>query len=290
MSRAAGSEIFDALEKGLEPLAASRPRLALSLAAGLGRLRNRLSRRWPGPEQIRVLFPQLDGRAAARVAWSVGGLEARNRLAVECIRRAGLEPLRPLVRTSGSFATLRPPLILGTFHAGAVHALGPALERLPAPVLALRQGPLFVPRPPLEVATTEGDDQSRAALFHRAIEHLGRGGFVAMALDIAPGPGLQAACLGRPLVLARGPFALARLTGAPVVPLVGRWRGSEVEIVTGEALVPETPDSAAGPEAWEIALAASAARCLERYLLASPAEISLGLLRNLLGRDLTGGS
>lgn len=287
MSRAAGSGIFDALERGLIPLAASRPRQAFALAAGLGRLRNRLSRRWPGPEQIHALFPELGARAAARVAWSVGGLEARNRLAVELVRRAGLEPLRPLVRTPDSFAALRPPLILGTFHAGAVHAIGPALERLPAPVLALRQGPLFAPRPPLEVATTEGDEQSRAALFHRAVEHLGRGGFVAMALDVAPGAGLRATCLGRPLVLARGPFALARLTGAPIVPLVARWRGGGVEIVV--APHPLGPPSAGRePEREEVALASSAARWLESYLLASPAEIGLGLLRALLGRDLTG--
>lgn len=280
---AIASRVFDALE---DRLARGTPRRALPLAAVLGQARNRLSRRWPSPEQVRSLFPHLDPSAAARIAGKIGGLEARNRVLVAGIRRVGLEPVRPLVRCPEGFAALRPPLLLGTFHVGALHALGPALERLPGPVLALRHGPLFVPRPPLEVATTEGDEQSRAALFHRALLHLDRGGFVALALDVAQGAALQVTCLGRPLALARGPFALARLTGVPLVPLVARWRSGEVEILLGDPLA--SPGQDAGPEAWEGALAASAARWLERYLLAAPGELGLGLLRQLLG--LTGGS
>jgi hypothetical protein len=136
------------------------------------------------------------------------------------------------------------------------------------------------------VASTEGDEQSRAALFHRALVHLDRGGFVALALDAVQGSALRVSCLSRPLALARGPFALARLTGVPLVPLVARWRSGRVEVLLGETLAP--PGQEAGTEAWESALAASAARWLESYLLASPGELGLGLLRNLLG--LTGGS
>jgi hypothetical protein len=277
------SRVFDTLE---DWLARGTPHRALPAAAVLGQARNRLSRRWPSPEQVQSLFPHLDRSAAARLAWRIGGLEARNRVLVAGIRRAGLEPVRPLVRCPEAFTALRPPVLLGTFHVGAMHALGPALEQLPGPVLALRQGPLFVPRPPLEVATTEGDEQSRSALFHRALLHLDRGGFVALALDVVQGSALRVSCLGRPLALARGPFALARLTGTPLVPLVARWRSGGVEILLGDPLA--LPGQEAGPEAWEGALAASAARWLESYLLASPGELGLGLLRNLLG--LTGGS
>jgi hypothetical protein len=264
---------FDALERGLAPLAARHPRVALPAASGLGALRNRLSRRWPSPEQIQALFPHLASRAAARVAFSIGALEARNRLLVDAIRREGLEPVRQLLRPpSEAFAALRPPLILGTFHAGAVQALGAAIERLPGPVLVLRLGPLYSPSPPVEILSTEGDDQRRAFSFQRALYHLKEGGFVVLALDGAPGPGLRVPCLGRMLELARGPFALARLTGAPLVPLVARWRRSEVEVEVGAAL--------AGVE--EGALAASAARWLEGYLTAAPGEIGLGLVRALL--------
>lgn len=278
MSRAAGRHTFEALESGLAPLAARHPALALSVASVLGRLRNRLSRRWPSPEQVRALFPHLSGGAAAGVAWSIGGLEARNRLLASCIQKSGLEPVRPLVRMP-AFAALRPPLILGTFHVGAVHAFGPALERLPGPVLALRHGPLYTPRPPVEIVTTEGDDQQRAATFQRALARLESGGFVVLALDVVPGSGLQVPCLGRTLELARGPFALARLAKVPLVPLAARWRRGSVDVELGEAITGET----------ENALAASAARWLERYLLDSPAELGLGLLRRLLDLEPTAG-
>jgi hypothetical protein len=185
-----------------------------------------------------------------------------------------------MVRTPpDTFTALRPPLVLGTFHVGAVQALGAVVERLPGPVLILRQGALYEPRPPVDVESTEGDDQHRAASFLRALEHLGGGGFVVLALDVTQGPGLQASCLGRALELARGPFAMARLAGAPLVPLVARWRRGGVEAEIGQALA---VDPTLGPAAWEGALAVSAGRWLERYLLESPSELGLGLLRILL--------
>ncbi len=268
--------LFDRLEGRLAGLAIRHPRPALAAAAALGSLRNRISRRWPSPEQVRTLFPALTRSAAARAAWSIAAAEARNRLVVECLRRAGAAPVRPLVRTSDSFAALRPPLLLGTFHVGALHALGPAIERLPGPVLAFRLGRLYEVGPTVEVVSTEGDEQGRAAVFHRALAHLKAGGFVVMALDIVPGPGFPTTCLGHALELARGPFALARLTGAPLVPLVARWWPDGIEVSTGEEI--SSRDSEEG-------MAAAAAGWLERYLLENPAEISLGLLRHLLRAD-----
>lgn len=247
--------LFDRLEQRLERL--RNPRTAFFLAGALGSIRNRLSRRWPRPDQVRALFPSLSRSEAARVAWRIAALEARNRLLVRRIRQG----LKPLVDVPGSFATLRPPLLLGTFHAGAIHGLGPALERLPGPVLALREGRLH---PADWVVSTEGDEQGRAAVLARALAHLEAGGFVVTALDVGPGP--SAPCLGQALEMSRGPFALARMAKVPIVPLVGRWRKDRVEIVTGEAF--REPESAA--------------RWLESHLLESPAELGLGLLRSLL--------
>jgi hypothetical protein len=265
--------LFDGLEGRLAGLALRHPRhrrVAFSLAGALGSIRNRLSRRWPHPEQVRTLFPALPRSEAARVAWRIAALEARNRVLVECIRRGAL----PLVEAPEAFASLRPPLLLGTFHVGAIHGLEPALEKLPGPVLALRQGRLYPADRPVEVVSTEGDEQSRAAVFLRALSHLQAGGFVVMALDLAldAGTGLTAPCFGRTLELARGPFALARLAGVPIVPLTARWRQGGVKVAIGEVL------TASG----ETELAAAAALWLERYLLESPGEMGLGLLRSLL--------
>lgn len=260
--------LFDGLEGQLTGLALRHSVPALSLAGALGSIRNRLSRRWPDPEQVRILFPALPPSEAARVAWKIAALEARNRLLVECIRRGAL----PSVEVPEAFATLRPPLLLGTFHIGAIHALGPALGKLSGPVLALRQGRLYEPGPTVEVVSTEGDEQTRAAVFLRALTHLRAGGFVVTALDVIPGPRLATSCLGRTLELARGPFALARLAGVPIVPLVARWQRGGVQVAVGEALT----------SSEETGLAAAAALWLESYLLESPGELGLGLLRSLL--------
>ena len=219
MSRA--RRAFDALESGLAPLAPRHPRLAFSAAGALGSLRNRLSRRWPSPEQVQALFPHLDRRSAARVSRSIGGFEARNRLLIARLHRTGLERVRPLVAdTPGSSRSFARLSSWGSSTSEPCRPWDAAIERLPGPVLLLRQGSPYAPTPPVHLETTEGDGQRRAAAFRRALVHLSAGGFVVVALDVVPGPGFRVPCLGRTIELARGPFAMARLTGARSC----RWR------------------------------------------------------------------
>jgi hypothetical protein len=76
------------------------------------------------------------------------------------------------------------------------------------------------------------------------------------------------------------------------VPIVARWQGNEIEIILGPPLAagPAAASTAAaahpGEIADEAALAGAAATWLERYLLASPAELGLGLLRDLLAAEI----
>lgn len=267
MSSEQESRSFDGAGRLLSELAVSSPRAAYSLAAALGALRNRVTRRWPRADEVQSLFPHLDAREAASVAARIGSLHERNRVLVRSIQRHGLDPVRPFVIASEPFASMTGPRILATFHVGAMNALGPALERLASPVLAFRQGRLFTPRGSLEIQSTEGDEQRRAAVLHRALLHLREGGIVVVALDVVPDLGTETRCLGHMLRLAPGAFALARWSGAPIVPIAARWTASGVRIDAGESV--GTPDEAA---AW-----------LERYLLESPSELTLGLLRMLLG-------
>lgn len=283
MTAARARESFDRLEAILSRLAERRPWLAFSAAAVVGVARNRLSRRWPATGEVHALFPHLGRAAAVLVAARIGALEARNRVQVRCIARAGLAPLRPLVSVADSLLTLRGPGILATFHVGATHTLGPALERLAQPVLALRLGSLAAARPPVEMITTEGGEQQRAAVFHRAKLQLEGGGFVVMAVDVVRGACVEVTCLGRSLRLARGAFALSVLSGAPIVPLVSRWSRRGIHVVADEPLRPmQGAIHAAGPTGSEQALADAAAAWLEHYLLDAPSELSLSLLRGLL--------
>lgn len=297
MIRDAGRRLFGALESSLVPAASRFPADAATAAGRIGRLRRLLSRRWPTTAEVRDLFPGLSVRAAARVASAVADLEARNRLLVACVRRAGPAPIRSLVRSGEGLAALRPPLLLATFHAGAWNALGPALERLDRPVLVLRESLLYAPAPPVEVAVTGGDEQRRAAAFQRALVALERGAFVVAALDMPAAPGVRTRCLGHSLELARGPLALARLSGAAMVPVVARWRRRGIDVTAGPVIARASAlrsDSgrergqAADPAGWEAGLAAGVAEWLEAYLLASPEELGLGLLRELLKSPAAG--
>ncbi|MEO8034878.1 MAG: hypothetical protein ABI837_10655 [Acidobacteriota bacterium] len=213
--------------------------------------------------EVRTLFPQLDGASAKRIAREIGALNECNRVLVHSIMRSGIDPIRPLMSMPDSILA---PCILGTFHVGAVHALGPALERLGKPVTSFRLGSIFTPRAPLVMESTEGNEEQRAAAFYRAMTQLRGGGFVVMALDIAAGSFVETQCLGRRLPLARGAFVLSRMTGVPILPLVVRWTNDGVQIVLGEAPITEEVTGV-----W-----------LERYLLDSPAQLTLGLLRILL--------
>jgi len=257
---------FDTPAKLLASVAASHPRAAFELAGRLGALRNRIRRRWPSAAEISALFSRLDRRTAASVAARAGALHERNRVLVHGIVRHGLDFLRPLVSASESFRAMSGPRIVTTFHAGAVHAFGPALERMDAPVLAFRDGSLFASRGTLEIVSTKGGEQSRSAALHRALLHLRGGGVVFLALDVYQGEAIETQCLGRRLRLAPGAFALARWTGAPIQLAVARWEGHRVLIEAGAC----------------VTTAEAASLWLEAYLTGRPEEITLGLLRNLL--------
>jgi lauroyl/myristoyl acyltransferase len=121
------------------------------------------------------------------------------------------------------------------------------------------------PRPNTTFESSQGDEQQRARVFHRCLQFLRTGGCVFLPLDPSESVRVAAPFRGRTLQLARGPFALARITGAPLVPIVARWSGARIEFEIGP-LIPTAED--------EGAIAAAAAAWLEQYLLRHPQEIS----------------
>jgi len=228
-----------------------------------------LSSRHPNRADVCALFPELtNARAAHRRIWQT---HARTLLLGGWIRRDRMAPLHLLVRENPAVRELRPPMILGTFHIGPTLGLGVLTERVQGETLVLRgtQFPLDRARTPQNVDTIAGTEQQRAATFHRAIERLRANGFVILALDPREAQRINVPFFGGTLQLARGPFAMARIARVPIVPLVARWDGEEIELIVGEAL-PVDND--------ETALATAAAQWLEKYLRESPGELSQRVL------------
>ena len=86
-------------------------------------------------------------------------------------------------------------------------------------------------------------------------------------------PTIEVPMLGRSLPLARGAFALARISRTPIVPVVTRWRGTAMEVVVGDPIAPDL---------GEAGMAAAAGDWIERYLRRMPGEISVFVLERLV--------
>lgn len=257
------------LSHALGWLASRSPRVAFFAVDALAGLLAITSRRHTRAG-LRSLFPHLSRADAGSVLGRIWITHMRTLLLGGWIRRADIAPIRKLVRANEAVRRLRPPMIVSTFHVGPTFGLGMLSEWLQGETLVLR-GMQF----PLDRATrrnvnlVEGTDQQRAASFHRAIEQLRRDGFIIMALDPKEANRIAVPFLSGTLHLARGAFAMARIARVPIVPLVARWNGKEIDLVVGDPL-PLSDD--------EQLLAASAAQWLERYLLEWPGELSYRIL------------
>jgi lauroyl/myristoyl acyltransferase len=263
--RRARARFSRSLSMGLGWLATLSPRVAFTATDALAALLTIGSRR-PTRAMLRSLFPHLSRHDTGRVLRRIWTTYARTLLLGGWIRRAGREPIRLLVRENDAVCRLRPPMIVSTFHIGPTLGLGVLSERMQGETLVMRGTQFPLDRASREnVNLIEGTDQQRAATFHRAIERLRQNGFVILALDPHEAHRIAAPFFGRTLQLARGPFAMARIARVPIVPLVARWDGDEIEFIVGEPL-PILDD--------EQALAALAAQWLENYLRDSPGELS----------------
>jgi hypothetical protein len=271
---AAARRSFDHAERLAFVVARRWPQAGLALASVLGASRNTLSRRWPPPRVTAELLA-VDARQAGRIARRIAAQEARNR-AVTALRAAGLGArLRPLVRWATPPGALSGPAILVTFHVGALPALGLGLDELPAPWVATGCGDLEPGGLDDGSAAAEGV-QRRTALLMRRLAHLRDGGFVVLAADGELGGEIPIRCLGRRLPLRRGTFFLARESGAPLLPLVALWRRRQVELHCADA-------DLLGGGRDEAHLAAALGDWLSALLRARPEQLTVGLLRRLVG-------
>src|SRR5262245_28205896 len=109
-------------------------------AAGLaGRVANGLRLHGPTAADLGALFPEKDESALRRLAPRLTGLEFRNRILLESVRRDGLAALGPMTVADSSWRHLAPPAILVSFHMGALYALPGALTALSGPALVVRE-------------------------------------------------------------------------------------------------------------------------------------------------------
>ncbi len=242
--------------------------LSFALAAAADGARNcwRRARRRPASRMLidGVEFPEPARRDADTASYYRARVLSRRYLSAEVAW-----PF-PRIVAGPDPGKLRPPLVLATFHMGPLPALGALVQRLPGPAAIVTNRP-GVPTRRAAVLGSEGEGR-RVAAVTAAARILRSGGFALLVLD---GPGTARVPLtlfGHESSVSAGAFALARLAGAPVLPIAARWQGAGVRFEYGDLI----PSGAA-----EV-MAASVAAWLEGYLRRNPGELTPPVAR-LLG-------
>jgi lauroyl/myristoyl acyltransferase len=195
--------------------------------------------------------------------------EWKTRILGVVMNTATADPVFPPFELDGPLPDPHRPTVFVSLHVGAMPALGAFLRSLPLEVAALHRLEWRLPSTLVDVYVAR-NETARVVAFHRAVTALRGGGHVFIPME---GDAIRVPLLGGSLRMTRGPFALARLTGAPIVPLLARWDGGRARIHAGR------PVAAARDEEG---MALAVARQLERYLGAYPSEIDDWLVTGLI--------
>jgi hypothetical protein len=264
----------------------------VALAGQAGRAMHAVHPRHPSPEEISRLFAGFDSPGAhdpVRIARQMSELRYQNRALISLVARQGIDPIIAITDPS---AAARPDSMLGPstaailvgWHVGPIFGLTGFLSQQSVPLLVIRTSGHYAARGSMTFAFTSGGMAQRKTAVQRAIRHLKQGGRVTIASD---GPdfseSVEVRCFGRAMQLARGPYALARMTGAPLVPVAPRWMpDGRIGIEVGPVL-PAPP--VADAERFEQTYAQASTDWFEQYILAHPGDLWLYRLRHLLAAD-----
>ena len=248
-------------------------RSALIAAGTTGRAAHRLQPTRPSPAEVAALLREVSAAEAAATARAMAGARYQNRLLVEVAKRGGQRAIARLVDAS-SVAALRAlgagPVILVGWHVGPPFGILGALEAAGVRALVVRK-PFESRRAPVhDAATIDGGHQDRSAAFRAGLTRLEEGGVVLLAADARDvGQTAPMPCFGRSRTMARGPFALARRSGAPLVPVAAQLIGDRaIHIAIGAPLA-----AAGAGDALEASLATAAAAWVEATVRAAPGQL-----------------
>ena len=222
---------------------------AIAAAGVAGPVSQRLGRAPVDATQVAALFPALSARRCAAIAREIEANRWRGAVVRRLVDRLGPDPLVRLTRVSGEgpLVALREagrPTVIVAWHAGIGVGVSAGLSRLGLPGLLLREDA----RPErfgMTHVRPAGGMAARAAAFQKAVRHLRGGGLVALYLDVDPvGPdrGAPFTFFGRRVGMKAGAAAMARLSGAAIVPVAPRWEAGRIHLVCGAPLAPSGGD------------------------------------------------
>jgi hypothetical protein len=216
-----------------------------------------------------------------RIARRTAVVDALNREFVGLVENCGLARLTPLIRCrraeriSDLHARKQPAILVGWHYRTFCYTVVTALHKLGLPALVVGYLPTDAP-PGIEmVPASRGNAAQRAWALKRTLDHLNAGGMVYTCIDPPIGGGAaEVSFFGQRLGVRRGSAVLARLSGAPLIPVTPRWNavGSAIDVTFHDPL-PASAGDGLTATAVENAILDRAVRWVEDYLRICPEEL-----------------
>ncbi len=272
------------------PLAQITSRSALE---GLERLHRRIFKDRTLTAVVGELFPEYSPQRVEEVASRINLNAARSLCWKAIMSIPGKWAVKidaPDREATAALRALPGPAILPFWHFGPHLMLTIAFRHIGVPVLVIsRAEPTLWTNAPdllsMRIDVAGAGPQQAATALRRSLQHLKKGGKVAIAIDGRLGANLvKVPFLGRQLVVARGAAGLARLTGAPIIPCTMQWTGNGWDMairVFDEVPYPDVPPTDTGE--FERSILTSIVRRFESYGRQYPGQFwitELGLLIN----------
>lgn len=266
-------------------IARLRTRIALAGRVGLWGGATLRSRYRPSSQEVKAAFGDLSKREIQKIRREVTSLEYRNQALGAMFHKVGLEPLLPLVLVDPGplFRLLREktPVVIVAWHMGPHRHLMATLRKLNVDALMAVGRPSAIRADSDRLKVIALQDKALAASFLRqAVDMLGSGGVVAMALDGTQGAGHPVTFLGQKIEVGRGAAALVRVAGAQLVPLTARWIGDSGTLSTRLHLpIPVPAVDRREAVRFDAELLAAATRWFEEDARRCPGNVRLRRLR-----------
>jgi lauroyl/myristoyl acyltransferase len=260
------------------------PAAGLALAGSTGaHLGTRAgSRRCPRAGLLRWLFPEIDAASVERVRREIAALEFRNRTLHLLLERRGIGVLTPLLEIDADplieLVEARTPVVVVSWHMGPFWASSAALEKLGIPALFA----VHSARPGRGAGAIRYFDLAEgltARFLKQAVAQLDAGRPVGMAIDFPLGALTPIPFFDRLFPVPHGVAAVARLSGARVLPVTRRWIGNSSRAeVTFHSPFPEPSARHSDKEAYERELLERVIAWFEAHLRSDPGSMRLAML------------
>jgi lauroyl/myristoyl acyltransferase len=241
---------------------------------------------------LKSLLPELSDQQVPAFAQRIALVAIRNSCWSGLQSLPGQWSVEIRCRTPEAAEALRNrkgPAIVAFWHHGATHMIALALHAIGVPALVVggRTPPEWVTRtisPEMKFIPSRGARNAALAL-KLSLDRLRKGGVVTMAADGDDGHvSAKAPFLGRSVPVTSGMAALARITGAPIIPVLTSWGEQDWTVdfrIFDAVATPQVGSRDRGD--WELEAMTGVAQRFEQIVRATPGQLRIECMARYMG-------